>query len=173
MTDKKYTDEEIIKAFECCSADRGDCDKCALQKECKNTPFYTAAAKVALDLINRQKAEIEKLSIELKAMRNAANSYKAECEKLREKFTLDFEKMESEYDRQIKAEAYKEFAERIKEEIENAYNNNSNVLHEHMSKHAGCPNYEFIATVQGKMTALQGLDDFIDNLLKEMVGEEE
>ena len=61
MTDKKFTDEEIIKALECCSADKGDCDKCVLQKECKNTPFYTAAAKAALNLINRQKAEIDKL----------------------------------------------------------------------------------------------------------------
>ena len=71
-----------------------------------------------------------------------------------------------------KAEAYEEFAEKIKKELENAYNNNSKVLSEHISKHAECPNYEFIATVQGKMNTLRGLDDFIDALLKEMVGEE-
>ena len=32
---------------------------------------------------------------------------------------------------------------------------------------------EFVAAIQGKMNTLRGLDDFIDNLLKEMVGEKE
>lgn len=35
-----------------------------------------------LALIKRQKSEIEKLDVELKAMRGAANSYKAEVERL-------------------------------------------------------------------------------------------
>ena len=92
MTDKKFTDEEIIKALECCSTDRGDCDKCALQKECKNTPFYTAAAKVALDLINRQKAEIERLK------GSVITNNIMESQRIK---------------REAKAEAYKEFAERL------------------------------------------------------------
>lgn len=48
-----------------------------------------------LDLINRQQAEIERLEIDLEAMRGAANSYKIHYEK-------------------AKSEAIKEFAERLK-----------------------------------------------------------
>lgn len=148
MTDKKFTEEEIIKALEYCNADRNECDKCVLQRECESNPFYSAIAEHALDLINRQKIFIEsqnQLISELVIISKNANA---------------------------KTKAYKKFTEKIKKEIENAYNNNSNVLHEHMLKHVECPNYEFIATVLGKMNTLQGLDDFIDNLLKEMIGEE-
>ena len=67
----KLTDEQIIKALECCF-DRGfselECDKC---------PFYTATTKCTedlkqaiLDLINRQKAEIERLQAEVKKLKN-------------------------------------------------------------------------------------------------------
>ena len=61
MTDKKFTDGEIIKSLEYCLADRIECDKCALQRECESNPFYSAIAKYALDLIKRQKAEIKRL----------------------------------------------------------------------------------------------------------------
>lgn len=147
MTDKKFTDEEIIKALEYCNVDNQDCDKCVLQKECESNPFHSAVAERALDLINRQKAEIEKLNEYIKRCKSG-EEYWVKC-------LLDKPN-----------EAYKEFAEEIKEEIENAYNNNSKVLSKHMSKYAECPNYEFIATVQGKMNTLCGLDDFIDDLLK-------
>lgn len=61
MTDKKFTDEEIIKALEYCNVDNQDCDKCVLQKECESNPFHSAVAECALDLINRQKEQIEDL----------------------------------------------------------------------------------------------------------------
>lgn len=58
----KFTDEQIIKALECCFTNdfgKTNCNKCA---------FYTATAKcmddmqnAVIDLINRQKAEIERL----------------------------------------------------------------------------------------------------------------
>lgn len=73
---------------------------------------------------------------------------------------------------QIKAEAYKEFAREVTEEIKKAYDNNSGVLREHLEKHKEKPNFEFVSAIQGKMNTLLGLDDFIDTLLKEMVGEE-
>lgn len=49
------TDNEIIKALECCS--KGDCDNCPNNY---GSCCYRLAKK-SLDLINRQKAEIEKL----------------------------------------------------------------------------------------------------------------
>lgn len=57
MTEHKFTDEEIIKALECCCKDNyeGDCPKCPLQL---NGNCNVILAEHALDLINRQKAEI-------------------------------------------------------------------------------------------------------------------
>lgn len=49
----------------------------------------------AIDLINRQKAEIERLKVDLQSMRNAANSYKMHYET-------------------VKVEAVKEFWDRLK-----------------------------------------------------------
>lgn len=159
MTDKKFTDEEIIKALECHFNEELDkepfrCVDCPLYND--TSPSCTEALKsYALDLINRYKAENKRLNKKVEEL----------SEVLSDTIRIRYE--------EAKAEAYKEFAKKIKEEIENAYNNNSKVVYEHISKHAECPNYEFIATVQGKMNTLYGLSDFIDNLLKEMIGEEE
>ena len=73
---------------------------------------------------------------------------------------------------EIKKQAYKEFAEKIKQEIKEAYDSNIEVLNEHFEKHKGCFNETFVGIIEGKSNALLGLSDFIDNLLKEMVGEE-
>ena len=57
------TDNEIIKALECCSSgDYKSCKKCPLFENC-NTPIYQAEIimKNGLDLINRLQAENERL----------------------------------------------------------------------------------------------------------------
>ena len=53
------TDEQIIKALECCLY--SDCEKCPMcsVEDCNKFNFE----KLTLDLINRQKAQIEKLLI--------------------------------------------------------------------------------------------------------------
>lgn len=56
MTEHKFTDEEIIRALECCA--NGECDEC-IYYDCSPCKEYLNNA--ALDLINRQKAEIERL----------------------------------------------------------------------------------------------------------------
>lgn len=161
MTNKRYTDEDIISSLEVI-ATTGNCNECKI-RNCKwgtcNCSQITANA--ALDFINWQKSEIERLraKVETRTQEKLALG-RIYTQKLK---TVKYETY---------YEAINEFAEVIKEEIENAYNNNSKVLSKHMSKYAECPNYEFIATVQGKMNTLRGLDDFIDNLLKEMVGED-
>lgn len=81
------TDKEIIKALECCSNQKyiSDCEKCKyFAFDCKDTLI-----EQALDLINRQQAEIERL-------KGWQDLLKAEKHSL------------------IKAEAVKEFAERLK-----------------------------------------------------------
>ena len=120
MTDKKLTDEEIIQRLERC-VKRG------------NRNYDT---DIVLDLINRQKEEIEEL---------------------KEKLTLDFEKMESEYDGNIKAEAYKEFAEKLENICEE-------IMEQEWNEKAAPISWSY---------AYAGFIGDIDNLLKEMVGEEE
>lgn len=82
MTDNKYTDEEIIKALEYCNADRNECDKCVFQKECESNPFYSAVAEHALNLINRQESEIERLKKEVSVARDVCKEF---ANKLEEK----------------------------------------------------------------------------------------
>lgn len=77
---------------------------------------------------------------------------------------------EEDNENEIKKQAYKEFAEKIKQEIKEAYDSNIEVLNEHFEKHRGCFNDTFVGIIEGKNNALLGLFDFIDNLLKEMVG---
>ena len=58
------TDNEIIKALECCTdIDLDSCEKCPIRIECYNNTIDIK--KAALDLINRQKAEIERLNKEV------------------------------------------------------------------------------------------------------------
>ena len=126
MTDKKITDEEIKSSLEVIATTR-NCNECKI-RNCKwgtcNCSQITANA--ALDLINRQKAEIEKL----KGSTIVSNIMESQRIK-----------------REAKAEAYKEFAERLNEEAQKA----------------DCfDSYNMVVGTH-----------FIDNLLKEMVGEKE
>lgn len=117
------TDKEIIKALECC----GDEEELHWCTEC---PYYDKENdfcqedlhRDALDLISRQQAEIEELK----------------------KVVID--DYASEYDSKIRAEAIKEFAERLKEK----YPWKGDYL------------YSTRRTVEN-----------IDNLVKKMVGEQE
>lgn len=86
--ERKFTDNEIVKALECCCKDNyeGDCQNCPLQL---NGGCNVILAEHALDLINRQKAEIDEKS-----------------NRLREVLSIVAE---------LKTEAIKEFAERLKQ----------------------------------------------------------
>ena len=96
MTDKNLTDNEILKALEICSND-GDCNECKINPHKGNYGYCTSIAiKAALDLINRQQEEIEKLT-------SAINGFRG-------------------YEDKIKAEAYKECIEKVEEIIcDNTY----------------------------------------------------
>lgn len=62
------TDEQIIKALEYC-VEQGitsECEKCKLKKGCRTEMIATA-----LDLTNRQNAEIERLKSDVSVLRDA------------------------------------------------------------------------------------------------------
>ena len=97
------TDNEIVKALECCSVGTFACDEqcpCFHSKsKLKVTSCRFELIGDALDLINRQKAEIERLKTDSKRLKKVQMQLDDLC------------KMH----RVIKAEAYKEFAEKLKE----------------------------------------------------------
>ena len=133
MTDKKYTNEEIMEALANCAFSAHNPDAC---KECHynnvGAPICIAyCTKDALELINRQESEqeseIERLKKEVSVVRDAYIAIQDRYE-------------------YTKTEAYKEFAERLENEINCrttlSRQQDKNVIH------------------------------IIHNLLKEMVGEE-
>lgn len=133
---KVMTDNEIVETLKLCTTQDGSipCYDCPRwnddEQECEGID-YTAT----LDLINRQKTEIEELKNYVNRCKSG-KEYWVKC--LLEKPN----------------EAYKEFAERIKMSIK------ANVVETLCNDAKGVYSAEYV------------LDD-IDNLLKEMVGEEE
>ena len=114
------TDNEIIKALECCSKD--DCDNCPNSfANC-----YSNLAGHALDLIKRYKAENSNLTSDLTSLQNDLTSAKSEIWALKETLagrlsaSASFIAKTAEAKgkamvHSLKAEAIKEFAERLKE----------------------------------------------------------
>lgn len=92
------TDEKLMKVLECCAND--DCSNCPTQvKQCRQHAMLNA-----LDLINRQKAEIERYKENMPYLEQQSLDF---CGVL-----CDFaEELIAKY----KSEAVKEFAERLKE----------------------------------------------------------
>ena len=130
------TDNEIIKALECLRGNAFDCGECPYCS-CYPAPCEQQVAKDALFLITRQQTEIERL-------------------KNRDMQVEVSDKLE----REIKAEAVKEFTERLKEQ--DGYDNHV---------------FDDCASILVPKEYLKGRDEkikevwtTIDNLVKEMVG---
>lgn len=150
----KLTDAEIVKALECCIDVNGaNCHECPYD-ECCSYPKSTMLED-ALDLFNRLQAENEVLKARIgvyetcNARKDEANRHlEAENERLKatvDSFT-DIGKLYSE----IKAEAYKEFAELLHCQCENIINQ---------------PHNENVRPISWKV-AYEEFDKKVDNLLK-------
>ena len=111
MTDKKLTDEDVVEGLERCisTTDAKACAGCPFNKQNLCDKDQWALERYALDLINRQKAEIERL--------NSANDEKFhQWDMLAEKTKWHYADLYNEAKDMLKAEAYKEFAERLCED---------------------------------------------------------
>jgi predicted nucleic acid-binding Zn-ribbon protein len=75
------TDNEIIKALECCFVE-SDCTECPLHKKYEKDCLEEAATK-ALDLINRQKAEMEKMKLIIESLNFVISDLQKELEAAR------------------------------------------------------------------------------------------
>lgn len=140
------TDNEIIKALECCYT-YSNCNGCPQEGKIK---CLELAGRNALDLINRQKAEIERLISRVSVL--------AEIEKdcaLKYGDDIDVSIVK----KQIKAEAIKEFADRLITKIVNTPFG-VNCTSETESYKEGC--------LHGLVAKQNSILDVIDNLSKEM-----
>ena len=110
------TDNEIIKALECCADEYiHSCDYCPFEKECNGDNLNLV--KYALDLINRQKAQIKDLKKDI-------NHYKINLPYL-EHQSEDFCGVPCSFMENLvekaKAKAIKEFAKRLKSDMSYSY----------------------------------------------------
>ena len=98
------TDNDIIKALECCFD--GYCEACAfddnLNLNCKDRLIENA-----LNLIERQKAEIERMQAEKNVLKSVLDKVLVDVREAKELYVKDIEK--------AKTEAIKEFWESLKE----------------------------------------------------------
>ena len=143
---KKFTDEQIIKALEYCAKTEfiSDCAKCEMFAfDCKDILIENA-----LDLINRQKAEKERLEDENYTLKNKIEIRDNLIEQLGSDIDIKYNTIYTmrEKLKNSKSEAIKEFAGRVKR-------------------------YSFVdnLSLDGKETVY--VDD-VDNLVKEMTEKE-
>ena len=104
------TDNEIIKALECCyTNDSNDCYKCPYTAESTAEMFCDKKlTRDALDLINRQKAEIETLTkVNAMLFQNADTAYQEGLNEAQALYACEVRG-------RVRAEAVKEFAETVK-----------------------------------------------------------
>ena len=92
------TDNDIIKASECCGCDNYQCDNCPYAY--KTCTVY----KDSIDLINRQKAEIERLREETAELIDDRYATQLLCHLIKKEDDT----------RNVRSDAIKEFAERLK-----------------------------------------------------------
>ena len=119
------TDNEIIKALECCSVSLSDvtaCKNCPLQ-EAEEITCITILSKNTLDLINRLKTRIVRYQLKNTNQRNSLASLnkkvaeqKTEIERLRDE-NIKLHTLIPKMIITAKTEAIKEFAERLKKAI--------------------------------------------------------
>ena len=173
MSDKKLTDEEIIKALERCSKGEG-CFGCAMAYM-HSANCIRILETECLDLINRQKAENEMLKKRISDKKHALfeqQEYTAELQRTLETKCDDCDNIRlsrPEYWKAIKAakaEAYKELVERLKGEIKREKESGDELLSEIYDR-------DVQMNAEGEKMAFDSVERIVDDLLKEMVGEEE
>lgn len=151
-----------------------DCKECLSEKVCKYNDGHNlyCSEGYACPLL-KSRAEFERF----KSIEATVNSFWSELLKfslIKKKETPTLEEL-LEYMAMLRDETVKEFAVRVHKEIHEALDNNYKVKSARMKKNftPDCTvefDY-FIGICDGKINALRGIDDFIENLEKEMIGE--
>lgn len=146
MTDKELTDEDVVEGLErCISTTTAEaCEGCPFNKQNLCNKDQCALERYALDLINRQKAEADSAKAKIKICAEVIERQDAEIERLKNRISEQ-----------------KAYTADLQNKIVKLKDYNENLL----AANTGLSNevLEFKAK----------FDDFITNLLKELVGEEE
>lgn len=167
MPDKKLTDSEIIKALSICSNENGICSECPYSDDYTNC--NTRIATDTLDLINRLQAENERLKNCVKSEDEVMDIAKRTMEPLVKEITREQIDIAV---KQAKVEAYKEFAKKVNDEISEAVYSNHRAITERINEHNANRYEDKICSMwDDQITALVSIRFYIDNLLKEMAGE--
>ncbi len=108
------TDNEIKKALVCCIL--SECENCPHDEE---TACKENLNQEILDLINRQQAEIKEWKRVVETWQIQHEKEKAEIERLKKELNSKYkwENMLDKKIKEVKSEAVKEFAERLKERV--------------------------------------------------------
>ena len=180
------TDNEIIKAFNICYMKS--------EKFCTNCPFYdgkghcTDVPKASLlhkvgDVLNRQQAEIESLTEKVEAMGDPLQDaqYKiAEQQAEIERLLKAINDKHCVYEKRVVSEAIKEFWEKLKGEVVptiTAMFIISEILVAHskreISPERALTKIREELLLQNPICSRPKLEEVIDNLVKEMVGDAE
>ena len=162
MPDKKLTDNEIKIALQCCYATiKEECEICPNKNTCGEIDVIAST----VDLINRLQAENERLNNEISDREishiNLYNESKAEIERLNALIAQTNEQRGAvihaiTHIDETKAEAYKEFAERLKG----------------ISIKKVISYITYCSIQEHEIEWLEIKEEELDNLLKELVGED-
>ena len=148
------TDNEVIKALECClDISPSNCKNCSLFNITNSTMVCSKiATKFALDLINRQQAEIERLKNILICFMGALGKVRNidDIESISQIPLMT--ELNKGIRAEIKAEAYKECIKKVK-----------NYIKAHCNPY-GKPDFDYDTSIK--------ILNFIDKLAKEMVGDD-
>lgn len=181
------TDEQIIKALDCCHSELGNmCSICPLFDP-DNDYCEDELHKNALDLINRQNNEIDNLKVELKVMRGAANLYKLELERKENELNALYKIMNKQDDetselyrkvasRENLEESFlkttKEFDKRLEKTVKAERREAIKEFAERLKEYELCMFCSFPDNKSLGSNQYMVLSDSIDNLVEEMTEED-
>lgn len=151
----KMTDEQIINALkkyiECA-------ENTQIARDVGGT-LVISLLQNALDIINRQQAEIENL----KADKIIAERHEKDARELYKDVVIQL--------KTAKSEAIKEFSERLEEQITTKIVELKTAKSKYIKENYKCLSCGYIAKIRREIDFLESLKEFINNLVKEMAGE--
>lgn len=178
MSERKYTDEEIVKALECCFINR-KCTGCPARHREHDDICLRYVGKEALEMFNSPKAEIERLqevnadlNESLRLAAEANKDLKAEIEELEYDRKLIFDEGKTWQEKanalQVELDAMRGAANSLKMHYENARAEAIKIFAERLKK-----SYYDLPTMSDEegeydYVCMEALDEFIDNLVAEM-----
>ncbi len=159
------SDNDIIKALEChiklhCW---NNCPNATEERQLLNKSCSRMIAEDALDLINRQKAEIERVNAIGTRLSDICTEQDLEIERLKAESDMA-DGYEDALVERTKSEAIKEFAEKINEVF---------LRYAHLHSHAEGARKDYIETVDGKEIEMQSVWDVITLQMNGMAEYEE